>query len=94
MPAQKRKQTKQTMRQRPIDDSPLARAVAAAKRRRKKEVVTEAMKQSQRVTTAGERTGVKDGSSSSLLARTVAEAKRRRKKEIITAVLKKSRRKA
>jgi hypothetical protein len=92
MPARVWKQTSPTMRQGPIEANPLARAVAAAQRRRKKEAVTEAMKRSQRATTPGERTGIKEAPSSSLLAHTVAEAKRRRKKEMITAVLKEGRR--
>lgn len=93
MPARRGEQTTPTMQLRAAEDSPLARAVADAKRRRKREAVTEAMKQSQRAMVAGERASIQNGPSSSLLARTVAEAKRREKKEMITAVLKESRRK-
>lgn len=93
MTARVRKQTSQTKQRRPIDDNPLARAVAAAQRRRKKEAVTEAMKRSQRAKATGVRAGTKDALSSNLLAHTVAEAKRRRKKEMITTALKEGRRK-
>lgn len=92
MTARKVKQPTQTLQPRAAEDRPLARAVANAKRRRKREAVTEAMKQSQRATAAGERARIQHDPSSSLLARTVAEAKRRGKKEMITAVLKERRR--